>query len=266
MYSEVKISRQFLSITILCALIFVPLIVDFANGIMESLGIEFSPGRIYRGSIWLLGLFYLIWRQKWTFVQIFILFWLFHVLIWYYLDDKFNFAYDLTFLLKVTYFLVVYEILKTIEMRSKSAYILKFLTLYYKVVTALICLSFITGIGIPTYGQWGFGTKSFFSAQNDIGITILMLFTLALFNRKRLGLNWFWILIGYFSLVLLGTSTGMVISTLVLLFYAIIQFSIGKMGPVKRLAIITALSFIVLGSSVAIYRLISTTPYFFKEV
>ena len=250
---------------VLCALIFIPLIVDFITGLFEYTSIDFPIGRLYRGLLWGTGLLYLFYRRKFGFVGLLILLWGIHLLIWSQFNEHFDLVYDFTFFLKVTYFFVLYDVLSDLAIKDKGKYILKYLKWYYKLIILIFCFSFVTGIGIPTYGQWGFGTRSFFGAQNDIGITILILFTLFIFNRKQFGVGWIWIFLGYFSLLISGTTTGMMISTLILVSYVLVKFFLSKISPLKKLGLGIAITVVVLGSSAAVYKLVSSTPYFVRK-
>ncbi|MEQ5791018.1 O-antigen ligase family protein [Muricauda sp. NFXS6] len=265
MLYQFKVNREKLHARLLYAIIFIPLFVDALNGMFELVQFDFSIGRLFRGLLWFFGLLFLLAKKGLSFVEIFIPLWLIHVIVWYFSDEKFDFLMELSFLLKATYFFVIYGVLAKIWQENKKKYIIKYLKLYFKAASGLICFSFFTNIGTSAYNGWGFGTKSFFLAANDIGITILLLFTFFLFNRKSYKIHWAWIFIGYLSLILLGTTTGMIASTVVVIFYALVEFFLKKMGVLKRLVIVFISIIVVLVSSISIYRLVESTPYFVNK-
>ena len=53
-------------------------------------------------------------------------------------------------------------------------WIAKGVIFYASVAACSIMFSFLTGIGKPTYGEWAFGHKSFFTGGNDIGLAMLV--------------------------------------------------------------------------------------------
>ncbi|WP_034060371.1 O-antigen ligase family protein [Lacinutrix jangbogonensis] len=207
-------------------------------------------------------LFVYIKKKDINIVNFFVIVWAFHLPLWFFLDDQFSLPYEFSFLLKSTFFFIIYEALRRITVVNKEKYIIKYLKLYYKAATGLICFSFITGLGLSTYGKWGFGTKSFFSAQNDIGITILILFAFFLFNKRDFRIHWLWLLTGYLSLLFMATTTGMLISTAIFLLYIFLQFLYGKMSVLKKV-IIFFLSFIALiSTTIYMYSMIQSSNYF----
>ncbi|MGX1928074.1 hypothetical protein [Flagellimonas sp. 2504JD4-2] len=262
---QIRISKEYFNKKLVFAVIFVPLLIDCLMGVFEMIQLDFSIGKVYRGLLWFLGVIYLLRRKSLSFMEFFVPFWLLHCGIWFFLDEKFDFVYEFSFLSKATYFFVILGVLSGIKIKEKKDYVGHCLKLYFKVASGLICFSFLTKIGIPAYDGWGFGTKSFFLAANDIGISILLLFSFFLFNRTKYNIHWLWLLIGYLSLIFLGTTTGMMVSTLVVGLYILVEFFMAKMGLIKRIVIVFASVIVVISSSIALYRVIQSTPYFINK-
>ncbi len=99
-------------------------------------------------------------------------------LYWIVSVSSFNVADELNYFIKFSY---PYFVLAFLFQCQQYIQIDKFITLltYYGVTAATsIILLFFLGLGVSSYGEidaaYGFGTKGFFTAGNDIGLTLLM--------------------------------------------------------------------------------------------
>jgi hypothetical protein len=76
-----------------------------------------------------------------------------------------------------------------------------------------IIFSYLTGIGIETYGDYAFGIKSFFNAQNDISLALLLSLNLTIYMMNIVKEKSFYVisaLVVSIGLLLLGTRAGMI--------------------------------------------------------
>jgi len=116
-------------------------------------------------------------------------------------------------------------------------------------ISALIVLSFLVGFGVSAYGDYGFGTKSFFKASNDITLSLLLVLNISLFkfiSQNKL----IYILISLFILlavILMGTRAGLIggIGVLIIYFLFIIILRIGNKvtRKIKLLILLFVFSF-----------------------
>lgn len=97
-----------------------------------------------------------------------------------------NFSKLLYLFMCITFFIVYREEIELLDP-------LKIISSYGFLISAAVIISFITGFGNKSYGsQYGFGSKSYFKAINDLGLTILYcavvstIYLMSKFQWKRL--------------------------------------------------------------------------------
>lgn len=248
-----------------------PVIVDLLIGISMVLEFNFSVGKVYRGLIYLAGFIFLIKRNRVNFWAIFNIIWFAFFLIWTICSDNFSFSREVTFFFKATYAFAVLELIRGIKIQpeTKAFYLYLILKRYAQIIASCILFSFFTGIGLDTYGNWVFGTSSFFVAQNDIGVSQLLVFTFLLFNKKTVDIGWVWLIVIFTSLVLLGTTTGMFGSIAVLATYIFVKLILSKITSALSL-FLRVFAIILLGSTIAtssiiLINYIKSSEYYSKK-
>ncbi len=248
-----------------------PLIVDVFIGIAYMFEISFPLGKIYRGLIYAVGVFYILKYNHKGFFANFFLIWLIFFFIWLFVSENFSFSREISFFFKLTYLFPVLQIIKinSLSIPVKKDFIFFIIKRYSQIIALLVFFSFFTKIGLQTYGKWVFGTSSFFVAQNDIGLSHLLVFTFLLFNKKTVKINWFWLLLIFLSLILLGTSTGMFGALAIVLLYVFFKLILSRIVSVKNffLRIFAVFSLIILFvvSSVQLYIYIKNSNYYTRK-
>lgn len=155
---------------------------------------------------------------------------------------------------------IMYLFLLIVYMQSiylhKSNLIESLIVNYGFIIALCILFSFFTGIGHYSYGEnYGFGTKSFFTAGNDVSIALLFA---SIVGSKRLFSHFcLFTLLKYCTMclgsILIGTRTGIIgtciISILSLLYY-IFVFSPKKKSHIliKRVTIVSFVPIIIYAS------------------
>jgi len=248
-----------------------PVIIDLLIGISMVLEIDLSIGKIYRGLLYLAGFFFLIKKNRINFWVFFNVLWFIFFLMWFVLGENFSFLREVTFYFKATYVFAIIELIRNTKMetKDKTLYLHLILKTYAQIVSSCILFSFFTGIGLETYGKWVFGTSSFFVAQNDIGVSQLLVFSFLLFNKKRVNIGWVWLIVIFISLILLGTTTGMFGSIAVLSVYIFVKLILSKLtstlGLVLRGFAVLFIGGTIAISSVFLISYIKNSEYYSKK-
>lgn len=93
---------------------------------------------------------------------------------------------------KILYFFIIVTFFIVYRAEIKKHNPLRIISIYGFLIAGAVILSFVTGYGNQTFGShYGFGTKSYFKAGNDLGLTILYstvvssLYMLSHFGWKR---------------------------------------------------------------------------------
>lgn len=255
----------------LYSIILFPLFVDIIIGIGYYFDLDLNIGKIYRGSLYVAGLTVSILKNRFHIFHAILFFWSVLFLFWLIFSENFNIGREITFFFKTTYLFPVLFLLKGIKIdkqsfRRKLLFILK---LYSKIIASFILFSFITNIGLQTYGSWVFGTTSFFIAQNDIGLTQLLVFSLLLFNKEKFDISWVWLVLIFLSLILLGTTTGMFGALLVVSLFIFLKLILAQVTSLKKLILrilaVISLSFLFVISSIFLLNYIQKSPYYSKK-
>ena len=164
-----------------------PVVIDIINGYLrgtDGTG-ESLIGILYRGMIILFSAIYLFRTKYSNYIKIFILssiaLLIYHILIGAYSNGVFmalikimNFYFVLSIILKSRYF-------------SDRETVVKAAVLYGVLAAIVLIYCFITGAGYAAYTENTFGTKGFFVAMNDVGLTILLLNILACYSFQKTG-------------------------------------------------------------------------------
>lgn len=183
----------------LASVLFLPVFVDLINGILiYKTNSSFSFGVLYRGGLFaaLLAFLFLI-KEKWLTIYGVVLVGLFLVgfIVWTATGPT-KPAYDISVIVKVLFPTTILGFLFFINGRTKvtADQLINLFLGFCFVASVAIVFSLITGIGINTYGDgevsYTYGTKSLFKAQNDMGITLLVGYTFALYRLfKSFGIK-----------------------------------------------------------------------------
>jgi hypothetical protein len=263
MKSKISISRLQLYIIILF-----PLFVDLIIGIGYYFDINLNIGKIFRGSLYVAGLTVSIMKNRFHIFHAILFFWSLLFLFWLIFSENFNVSRELTFFFKTTYIFPILFLLENIKIKKEvlKAKILFILKTYSQTIAGFILFSFFTGIGLQTYGSWVFGTTSFFIAQNDIGLSQLLIFSLLLFNKEKFKISWFWLSLIFLSLILLGTTTGMFGSLLIVFLFIFLKLILSQIVSIRNLIfrLIASISLVLLffASSFFLFNYIKNSNYY----
>ncbi|WP_146162730.1 O-antigen ligase family protein [Vibrio splendidus] len=194
------------------------------NGLIEEGGI-FSPSQLGRAMLMVLVIS-IVLRSRLSIIPFLLLYYLISIeLIYGFLHGQiYGFLLGIITVQKLVYILLVALVMEHILAKGEKEQLYFFKLLQVNLLVLSLCLIFstITGIGNSTYG-WGFGTKSFFSSGNGLGL-YLGIGTTILIGIKRhffSKLSFKIILICSISVALIGTKTALIfcIVNLFLLFW-----------------------------------------------
>ena len=89
-------------------------------------------------------------------------------------DRGYSLGVEIESLSKILYFFIIVTFFIVYAKEIGQFKPLKVISNYGLVIAVAVIISFVTGYGNHTYGvDYGFGTKSYFKAGNDLGLTIL---------------------------------------------------------------------------------------------
>jgi len=250
--------------------VLVPVLIDLLIGLGLVYELDFPYGKIYRGGLYLFGVLLMLKELKLNFYFIVFAVWISLLLFFYMHNPNFNMVRELTFFFKATYLFSIVEIIKRAgKYIDQRVNISNIIYRYAQLVSIAILFSLITGIGLETYGDWVFGTSSFFVSQNDIGITQLAVFTYLLFNKKNIGVKWVWLGLIFISLIALGTTAGMLGGILVILIYIFTKIFAARILSMTNLLLrimsVGFLASISLLSTFLLFNYIKQSPYYLNK-
>lgn len=195
-----------------------PVAVDLANGFMiQIVSSDFSLGVLYRGSAMLLLLpFVLLLRTFWVklYLALIVGFWLIENLLWMETTLDYSLIREATVFSKILYAWVIFAYLAYVlpKYHISIEYPMQCMVFFGTIAALSILFSYLTGYGISTYDRSSvFAVKSYFKAQNDIGLAILLSLALCMYFFMQYG-KWMYGIYALFmitGLVLLGTRAGL---------------------------------------------------------
>ena len=156
--------------------------IDMYNGYCQHyMGASPFLPSFYKGGLLLLCIVGCLWKE-WTPFLKGLLFGLFlyamAFLYWIIFIPSFDFGDELGYFVKFFYPYFVLVFLFRCRKYIQEDEFIRLLTYYGIIAAASIILLFFLGLGVSSYGEidapYGFGTKGFFTAGNDIGLTLLM--------------------------------------------------------------------------------------------
>lgn len=233
----------------------ISIIVDFTNGFFQlKMGIHLPIGVLYRGFVLIILLCSLLkLKDKVWVIYLILLLTLFAISFEYWImKNPIKVSVEIDNFIRIVYFLLMILFFKVNSHKIDSVTILNLITNYGFMIGCCIIFSFITGFGHHSYGEnYGFGTKSFFKAGNDLGMTLLYSSVFASMNL--FGKMSFTNLFKFISIVLacslIGSRVGMIGAIIVLgisfLYYVFYYNPISKkMKRIKYFSIITIIPFL----------------------
>lgn len=200
-----------------------PVVIDIINGYLRGTDgtSESFIGILYRGIIILFSAIYLFRTKYSNYIKTLILssiaLLIYHILIGAYSNGVFmalvkimNFYFVLSIILKNRYF-------------NDREIVVKAAILYGVLAAIILVYCFITGAGYAAYTENTFGTKGFFVAMNDVGLTILLLNILACYSFQKTGNVFYFVVLILMSIgsCLVGSITCYFGTAFILLFFAL---------------------------------------------
>ena len=200
-----------------------PVVIDIINGYLRGTDgtSESFIGILYRGIIILFSAIYLFRTKYSNYIKTLILssiaLLIYHILIGAYSNGVFmalvkimNFYFVLSIILKNRYF-------------NDREIVVKAAILYGVLAAIILVYCFITGAGYAAYTENTFGTKGFFVAMNDVGLTILLLNILACYSFQKTGNVFYFVALILMSIgsCLVGSITCYFGTAFILLFFAL---------------------------------------------
>lgn len=125
----------------------------------------------------------------------------------------YNLGVEIESLSKIIYFFIIVTFFIVYRKEIKKLHILSIISKYGLFIAGALIISFVTGYGNHTHNAaYGFGTKSYFKAGNDLSLTILFasvassLYMFSHFGLKRALIT----LTISLSTILIGTRVGVI--------------------------------------------------------
>jgi len=281
---RMQISKVKLHKSIVFTIIVLSVFIDLLNGYLNYYkSFPLPIGVVFRTIITLFGFFYLLVNPKLfiykTYVGGVFLLWVFCNAFWTLNSQDIDLALELSLFAKILYPLIIIFYIKYVIDKGYVPFerVLKWMVLNGLICGLSILFSYITGIGFSTYGygetgsSYGFGTTSFFKAQNDLTLSVLLSFCISLYflflTKKFLNLlKACFILIG---LILIGTRAGLLGGFALIFFFIIHMLFLAKgYGPKKLLLKFTMFTLILAFatfSGIFAYNKIRENPYMIKK-
>lgn len=250
-----------------------PVVIDLLNGFITFfIGLDFSIGVLYRGLIFLCSLpVFILQKDKiWKlYVVIITGLWTLSCIIWAG-SGILQISKELMLFIKMLYPFIILPLLFYIikKYAINIEYVISCSVTYCAIAGASIIFSLVTGLGIEfSASKYSFGAKSFFVAQNDIGLSMLIGYTLSLylFFRKfsfRYFVSTILIMAG---LIGLSTRTGIMgaLGVFIFLMFAIMFY--GKksinVGYFTKVIIFSFFAVAVAIGTVKVIHLVSEYEY-----
>lgn len=169
-------------------LLFFPIIIDCLNGYLKGAAGdgESLVGVLYRGAVIILSLPYLLKNtySKYITLVISIAF----ICLSYHIVMGYFYISSISHLVKILYIFCFLSILLKNKHFENTTFVVNCAIGYGFVAALVLIVSYFFGIGYEAYLKDTFGTKGFFIAMNDVGLTILLLNALScyyLLKTKR---------------------------------------------------------------------------------
>ncbi len=264
-------------------LIVFPVFIDMLQGAMGSAGRAglLSVGVLFRGLIAVLAI-YLLLKLRGSplrsFLMLFLAIFLFSNIVWSLSSDFYSFPYEFSQAMKVAFPWLLAGIFLYLDRQAQiEPHYLMSLIAWAGFVSALSILAGAAfGVGHQTYGDWSYGTKGLFNAQNDIGLVLVMTMAAAIVMFARARQATYLIVPGVIAIagILLGTRTGVMGPAMVIVgfFFATLlnRRMLSPKGGAKALASTVAVLvlpvLLIAGVGTAIYTQVDKTQFIIKKI
>lgn len=279
-----KISKARIHVLIVFIIIVGSVFIDLLNGYFNYyVSISLPIGVAFRTVVTLFALIYVI-KQRHIFIfQLYIglvfLLWICCNVYWITSARHIDPSMEVSLFAKVIYpLLLVCYFNYVIEKNYISLEtVLKYTVLNGVISGVFIIFSFFTGIGFNTYAvgetgkSYGFGNSSFFKAQNDLSLAMLLTLCFAmyfLFKRRKL-LDFIKAFIVIAGLLLIGTRAGLLGALLVVFVYAVYNTFFKKentrFGILKKLAVFFLVLTVSIAAAFFVIQKIAENPFMLSK-
>jgi len=254
-----------------------PVVIDLLNGFITFfIGLDFSIGVLYRGLIFVCSLpVFILQKDKIWKVYILIItgLWMLSCIIWAG-SGMLQATKEVMIFIKMIYPFIILPLLYHIvkKYRIDIDYVISCSVTYCAIAGASIIFSLVSGLGIEfSASKYSFGAKSFFVAQNDIGLSMLIGYTLSLylFFRKFSFKYFLSTIIIMAGLIALSTRTGIMgaLGVFIFLMFAIMFY--GKrsvnISYFSKVFIFSFFAVAVAIGTVKVIQLVSEYEYILKK-
>lgn len=279
-----KISKAGIHVLIVFIILVGSVFVDLLNGYFNYYqSISLPLGVAFRTIVTLFSILYVIKLRHVFIYQLYIglVFglWICCNLYWIITARHIDPSMEVSLFAKIIYplFLVCYFSYVIEKNYVSLETILKFTVLNGVISGIFIIFSFFTGLGFNTYAvgetgkSYGFGNSSFFKAQNDVSLAMLISLCFAmyfLFKRRRSGdfIKAFLIAAG---LLLIGTRAGLLGALLIVFVYTIYNtfFTSGntRYGILKKLMIFCMVITVSIFAAIYVIQKIAENPFMLNK-
>lgn len=164
-----------------------PIVIDCLNGYLQGSEREneSSIAILYRGAIVLYSFAYFL-RYKSSMYVYLIFFSMFLSINYQIMTGLFSFS-DISSIVKIMNIFFVLKILYNDTSFSNIYSVINSAVLYGFIAAVILIYCFVFNVGFGAYGEDSFGTRGFFIAMNDVGLTILLLNSLSCYCWQNTG-------------------------------------------------------------------------------
>ena len=206
--------------------LFVSILIDNINGYLQVKYDVYSyVGVVFRLIVFFILLKYVLRHKIALSISILITFSLFSLFV------SWNYLYNTSIVKEIDqisnilylYLFVIYFFYEGPRFEARK--IFKYVHYYGFTIALIIVICFIFDIGNKSYGEdYGFGTKGFFKAGNDLGLSLIFTLCFSFLYHKKYSDNNYTLLRSLLiaiSCVLIGSRAGMILSFVITLYYLI---------------------------------------------
>ena len=208
---------------VLFSLIILPAIFDSINGYLQiQLGINSPIGILFRFTIIVYLLIKTINHRRLA-LLCFVSIWILGIAFYWNLAFRSNTIEEILNFVYYLYFIFYFNFFK--KTKYSPEIILKYITNYGFLISIIIILCFLLGIGNKSYGEdYGFGSKGFFIAGNDLGLTFIFALAGSFLYRILYVQNVYYSVLPYIITIgcfLVGSRVSMILSVLELVCFSL---------------------------------------------
>lgn len=233
--------------------------VDALSGFGQAIGVGIPASALFRFLIVLLAVMFLRGRNL-LILLAYILWMTLCCYLWLWAGNFEGAALEIQYLMRPIYPFLLYWLAFSWLNRDRQD--LDWLTGKYAfaqfAIGLLFVFTFVTGLGMPTYGDYAFGHKSFFDGGNDLGLYTLLvaIFCLSRFAAGQGVVYYQASLVALIPLTLLGTRTGWAGFLMISCLAIYVGVKCRRYFVHRRLAVSALIAFISLLLGVAIFLLV----------